>query len=221
MPRIDKDTIATLAQVYEANMHGAGVQYNEEVRRAWHRCLGVDVEDFAKLSPTGFCVAYEWLEHHRPLGAHEMPEQVECNYTDNVHDPDAFVAAREVALRKARDAELPAGVDASTARMMAQEYSVVCDRFHRLLWALTEHDLLQHVGAMQVARTQLVDDPQRILPTQRPTSFELSTGASGQKAAVAREFLGMHERPRRRTMPTMRKLIGEMVAAEEAIAARL
>ena len=84
MPRIDKDTIATLAQVYEANMHGAGVQYNEEVRRAWHRCLGVDVEDFAKLSPTGFCVAYEWLEHHRPLGAHEMPEQVECNYTDNV-----------------------------------------------------------------------------------------------------------------------------------------
>ena len=96
---------------------------------------------------------------------------------------------------------------------------MVCDRFHRLLWALTEHDLLQHVGAMQVARTQLVDDPQRILPTQRPTSFELSTGASGQKAAVAREFLSMHERPRRRTMPTMRKLIGEMVAAEEAIAA--
>ena len=75
MLRIGQEDKAALIQAYRDSVRGEEVQYTNSVRHAWRRCLGMDIEDLSRLSPTGFCKVYEQLGAGDRLGRLEFPAQ--------------------------------------------------------------------------------------------------------------------------------------------------
>ena len=86
----------------------------------------MDIEDFSRLSPTGFCKVYEQLGAGDRLGRHEFPEREAGNYTTNEYDPDAYDEACAVAAEMAEQCRLSEGIDAREARVISREYVIVC-----------------------------------------------------------------------------------------------
>lgn len=191
------------------------MQYTNSVRHAWRRCLGMDIEDFSRLSPTGFCRVYEQLGAGDRLGRHEFPEQEVGNYTTNEYDPDAYDDACAVAAEMAEQSRLPGGIDAREVRVIFREYVIVCDRFFKLLRALCGCNQLQRTVVVQMTSTRLDDDAPTSIPDQRPTSFEVTTGVTGYAASLAREFLGIHEQPARQVFSVLHELFRKLKAAED------